>query len=338
RPTRHFHFRSVRFPRGFAEPAMSRKPRMDWTLSILLLHKAKRRGATADNYTSAICTVAKQKWRWGLHLLQEAEAAALLPKLVALNSGISACGRAAAWQHAVALLRKVQRADIISFSAGISACEKGQQWELALDLLEDLLDAHLQPDLIACNSLISACEKGHAWLPALAVLRQAQGMEVQVDVISFNAAISACAKSKVWAQALALLQELQDVKLRADLISFNSAIAGDFAFAEQLLAAMPKLQLAPDVVSYNAAMASSDWRGCLDLLARLRTARLTPSAVTCGTCITACGTSEWRQALQLLEEAPAPDVVCFNGAICCVPSTDQALQLLTIMGARKLQG
>lgn len=38
------------------------------------------------------------------------------------------------------------------------------------------------------------------------------------------------------------------------------------------------------------------------------------------------------------EEAPAPDVVCFNGAICCVPSTDQALQLLTIMGARKLQG
>lgn len=40
------------------------------------------------------------------------------------------------------------------------------------------------------------------------------------------------------------------MKLRADLISFNSAIGGDF-LAEQLLAAMPKLQLAPDVVSYN---------------------------------------------------------------------------------------
>eukprot|EP00913_Durusdinium_trenchii_P027320 g25631.t1 len=155
------------------------------------------------------------QWSLGLTLLRAVQRAAL--DVWGWNSAIHACGRAAQWRSAWALLDELQRrrlADASSVNAAISACDRAAVWEGALALLGQV---HPKPDVVGFSAAIAACAKRAVWRQALHLWRSHAANEV-----GFGATITACGRSTRWTLALQLFTDALSASL-ASLTSFGAA-------------------------------------------------------------------------------------------------------------------
>ncbi|CAK9117834.1 unnamed protein product [Durusdinium trenchii] len=194
--------------------------RSDWRRSLEIYEAFDREApppvrdpAPLNALLAALATGAQ--WSLGLTLLRAVQRAAL--DVWGWNSAIHACGRAAQWRSAWALLDELQRrrlADASSVNAAISACDRAAVWEGALALLGQV---HPKPDVVGFSAAIAACAKRAVWRQALHLWRSHAANEV-----GFGATITACGRSTRWTLALQLFTDALSASL-ASLTSFGAA-------------------------------------------------------------------------------------------------------------------
>lgn len=84
--------------------------------------------------------------------------------------------------------------DVVSYNAVISGHERVGEWREALAVARKMERAEgIAPTVVTYNSIIGACKRAGMATEALAVLGLLRRKRLRPDVISFNSAISACA-------------------------------------------------------------------------------------------------------------------------------------------------
>ena len=185
------------------------------------------------------------------------------PDLKCFNAAISACEKAAKWEEAVKLLRKMTDVEpnVVSYSSVISACEKCAEWEMALKFLNEMKEMGIEPDVTSYSSAISACEKGGQADVALSLLAEMKAEGIRHDNYSYSSAIAACGKGgeKYVDTALSLLAEMKAEGIRPDVVVYSSAITacekGGVKYTDTALSLfneMKEATLKPDDVTYRA--------------------------------------------------------------------------------------
>ena len=144
------------------------------------------------------------------------------PDLKCFNAAISACEKAAKWEEAVKLLRKMTevgiRPDVVSYSSAISACEKGVQTDIALSLLDEMKAEGIRPNDYSYNSAITSCEKGGAKYTdtALSLFNEMKEAGVKPDGVTYTTITKACFDSTRYSEALLKTREAADLGLRTN--------------------------------------------------------------------------------------------------------------------------
>ncbi|CAE8734993.1 unnamed protein product, partial [Polarella glacialis] len=260
-----------------------------------------------------------------------------LPDVVSFNATISACARAAQWQHGLGLLHSMRghmlEPDAVSFSASISALDGARRWDGALALLCEMLEAGVRADVVAFSATISALSKSSQWLRALAVLSSMEQHRTRPNAVACAAAMAACDRGGRWESALAVLQQLQQQRLRMDVVAYTSAISacgkGSQWFEALRLFRLSCEHLAPNVIMLNATISSCEkglqWLPALRLLEQMPQANLEPDVVSFNAAMRACERCGlWERTLCLFSELGTraslkPDAASFNavlGAAC----------------------
>ncbi|CAK9117360.1 unnamed protein product [Durusdinium trenchii] len=287
--------------------------RSDWRRSLEIYEAFDREApppvrdpAPLNALLAALATGAQ--WSLGLTLLRAVQRAAL--DVWGWNSAIHACGRAAQWRSAWALLDELQRrrlADASSVNAAISACDRAAVWEGALALLGQV---HPKPDVVGFSAAIAACAKRAVWRQALHLWRShAANVEV-----GFGATITACGRSTRWTLALQLFTDALSASL-ASLTSFGAAVSAcELGTAwETALGLMSRAgrDWPVDTVLINATVSSCEkgwqWDRCLALLASAMREPALADRVTCAAVAEACASAvAWATALHLASLGQPP--------------------------------
>eukprot|EP00435_Cladocopium_sp_Y103_P056528 s858_g19.t1 len=202
----------------------------NWQFALSLLFDAldcqpspfQQRGEAPSLTSSNACLSALERSsRWQLAicmLINDLPARRLQLDEVSFNTTISCCTARLKWQHALALLRRMQqhqlREDAVTWNACMTACSNGQKAELALDLFQEF-KCHGNVSTAVANAAIAACVPTHAWQFAVELFQQLQrgctseekSLDAAADRVSFNTTLAACAASQAWEMALSLAAE-----------------------------------------------------------------------------------------------------------------------------------
>ncbi|OLQ04939.1 Pentatricopeptide repeat-containing protein, chloroplastic [Symbiodinium microadriaticum] len=208
--------------------------------------------------------------------------------------------------------------------------------DAVLRVLTEMRTEQIEPTTVAVNTAMRACERGSAWVEALRIFHNTDTADhTPLDVVSFTTAINACRHESCWTVALDLLfrtQQADDARSEAfDLVMWNAAIAtcekaAEWTWAMHLLRQARHVLLTPDLVTYNSTMSSlaraRRWDGALALWLEMDQGDQGipgPDAISCNSCITACGGDAWAYALRFFELLQArvlqPTTISFNALI-----------------------
>ncbi|CAK9088668.1 unnamed protein product [Durusdinium trenchii] len=310
-----------------------------WPLSVHLLFWLQNRSSVSFNAAAAAC---EKSSRWGsvLSLLDGLGVNGFRRSIVMCNTAISACeGR---WLAAEQILRRIPRADVVSYNAVLSACGGGQ-WNRAQCLLEMIRKHGLRgtlvtfntaiaslgwpvglqllcPDVVSCNALISATNQ---WQKATWLFEKMLGLQVEGNFVTCSAVVST---SERWTLSLFLLGGLER-KMEANEVAYGAVIAScerseEWQPALAVLSRMPR-ELEQAVATNTAISACAKcrrWREALFLLQALQISRCA-DLVSYSSTISACANaSEWLQALHIFSQMTelaglSPDVQCWNASI-----------------------
>eukprot|EP00435_Cladocopium_sp_Y103_P057271 s285_g19.t1 len=247
------------------------------------------------SYSSAISSCGRN-WRSAAQLFSSMLTALVEASIITWNALVSS----SQWQQALMYLEQMQAkrvsADIITFNAVVNACEN-QAWEIALTLLCSLKERRLQANLITWNSCLSACESSSAWEAAAVLLWGAP----DCDVCSLNTAMSACASAGLWQRIGELLNS---VGIEYDTVTYNAAIAGAQRSEQWPLALEFMTMAEPSVISYNASLSAcgtSQWQTASQLLKEMEENQLEADEVSTSSIVTALS-GQWRLATAAADE------------------------------------
>ena len=294
----------------------------EWTQALQVLHEAMSQGMMDRMTLSAVISACEKaaKWQHALHLFASTESLQVLPDVVMYSAVASACEKSSAWQHALLLLFEAEDqrlTNAFTYSAAVSACGKASEWQLGLVLLKTAEGRNLAT-VVTYSAAVTACEKASEWEQAVLMLGKAEGQK-ECNIITYNAGISAFEKAAKWTEALLLLDHLMMKQLQPTLSSFNAAC--------------------------SACEKSSAWEAAISILQQLDDRRLQADLITFNAAIGACGTANWQLALLLLRRTSAeikPDVLSFKGALNAMGEGTEAmpvfLRLLSDMEAAALVG
>eukprot|EP00439_Symbiodinium_sp_Y106_P012314 s3748_g1.t2 len=138
------------------------------------------------------------------------------------NSLLSACGRAEAWEKAVAIWHEMisegsstPAPDAASAALTIRGCSQGSSWQASLEVFRQAKDHEcITIGSSAYNAALYAVAVGRSWGGALALLEEMAAESVPMTRSTRNAALRACTlgvpkQEALWAstRALALLRE-----------------------------------------------------------------------------------------------------------------------------------
>ncbi|CAK8988398.1 PPR_long domain-containing protein [Durusdinium trenchii] len=264
------------------------------------------------------------QWSLGLTLLRAVQRAAL--DVWGWNSAIHACGRAAQWRSAWALLDELQRRRLADAS---SAAGKNRLEHRVVDVWfrgKVVGFGKREPwwPLTKVNAAISACDRSFEFtaLPAWpALVGGVKRVHPKPDVVGFSAAIAACAKRAVWRQALHLWLQLFTDALSASLASltsFGAAVLWTEAMGvlkTHVVRELKRLKmwklffkgwLFPRHVARSVALELGLDR-CLALLASAMREPALADRVTCAAVAEACASAvAWATALHLASLGQPP--------------------------------
>ena len=244
----------------------------------------------------------------------------------AYRAGLKRCAQTGEWRAALQLLERLAAIydaappHSPSYANAMLACRRGGMWPVALQLLTELQEGGGQLDAFVASNAIAACEPAGRWEQALAILRALEVTEVP-NTVCVNAAISACASGGRWREAMALLRAMEAPNARSYSATISACNRGGaWADALELFEALePERQ---DGVCYGAAIAAAagrgSWRRAIDLLGRMREARLEVELPALNAALHACAKAKrWEEALQLLREMRAgggaqPNRISYN--------------------------
>ncbi|CAK9033389.1 unnamed protein product [Durusdinium trenchii] len=243
--------------------------------------------------------------------------------VISLNSGVSGCGRALAWQMALELLKRHAgrgAEGLPSWNAAASGLVGGRTWRLAQGLLGEMMGDGPQPDLISFGSVMRGPLS--AWPEASALLDEARWRQLQPGMHLFNAAIICLGEGAAWEQVLHLFTGLD----APDAATRHAAISAA-ANSAATRAAVALVAPAVDVVGVTAALGALDgqWLLAFELLLELRAAQGRLDSQCCGSAVGAVG--RWEMALQLLTlgrswEIP-PDLISCNRVLSVLEQQEQ---------------
>ena len=282
------------------------------------------------------------------------------------NNAIDVCAKAAAWQTALGLLRRMHAvgvaADTISFSSAISACAKAGQWQEAKDLLDEMSAAGVIADTICYSAVISACAGAGRWQESLQMLAAMKRNSVAVDAIAVNSAIAACGAAGKWSVALRLVDFLRSEGLRPNAYTYAATIAacdsgGQYDAALQLLEVMlrerEETEGPPSEVPFNAAIAAAV-RGnrltqAVALFRRMEVLGVKRTAVTYTTLVSGLAKARWRYAShpalvldlvahQMVRDGVPRNGAVFGAAISGAERLDDHASALQLLDAMKAEG
>ena len=222
------------------------------------------------------------------------------------------------------------------YGAGITSCGNAAEWSHAVQLAKQILVENIELDTVACSAVATACQRAACWRGALRSLRQIADLGLQDDVMAQNAL---CRVGR-WQLALGMFarctrQDAYDAySLTSALRSLCSAQSSQssqswqsWRWAGNLLAVAKAALLRANLVCQNSALdvfaRASQWLAGLQLLKNWMTQRGGVDVITLTSAIQACGAAtDCEQALALLKLAdsddpssPDPDVIMFNAVI-----------------------
>lgn len=289
----------------------------EWARSLALLRAAHDRHVQLDIIAyNATITASERGWQWplALQLLDEASRRARLrPTATTFGAAISACGSAAEWRGALALLRDmpVWRVvpNLILMSTAVVACRR-KRGDLSLQLVQEMISLQLEPDAVICSSSIRAC--GDRWEQAFALFEDAIQSSVAPDIVACNALLTACYEAGHWEQAVTVLDEvrrrdLSPTSVTHTLLLRSLAGGAQWARAAALLRhclSDDGCESTPEALTHRAAVAqachdASEWQRALELLGRIQEDAPREAAALA---TVACAL-HWEGALSLLEMA-----------------------------------
>ena len=90
---------------------------------------------------------------------------------------IDACANDGQYKSAISLLNDMEDKYGVEpndkcYNAAISSCEKAAKWEEAVKLLRKMTEKGVEPNVLSYSSVISACEKCAEWEKALEFLAE----------------------------------------------------------------------------------------------------------------------------------------------------------------------
>eukprot|EP00913_Durusdinium_trenchii_P018280 g17175.t1 len=232
--------------------------------------------------------------------------------VISLNSGVSGCGRALAWQMALELLKRHAgrgAEGLPSWNAAASGLVGGRTWRLAQGLLGEMMGDGPQPDLISFGSVMRGPLS--AWPEASALLDEARWRQLQPGMHLFNAAIICLGEGAAWEQVLHLFTGLD----APDAATRHAAISAA-ANSAATRAAVALVAPAVDVVGVTAALGALDgqqWQKAFEQMCSMRVRRNDIDDISCVALLGACEkVALWRHALQVLP--PGANIAQLNTA------------------------
>ncbi|CAE7488779.1 unnamed protein product [Symbiodinium natans] len=307
-----------------------------WPEALALLRQSRRTGLEPTIVTYGAAATAAERprcWQRTLDLLEEAKDQKLQLNVVTAGVAISACEAESGWQQVIHLLEGGEASglegSLVAYNASISVCDKAGAWADAVGLLSTACARTLKADRITFTSAHGSA--GRRQNPGPTEAPPPSHTRLFYVALSFAAA-RACEAGSAWRPTLQILGSILD-ELAAFWLQWASVPAALF-----LLGHMASQQLPRDTAAYNSVLspgrmgahveAKGNLIGAFHKLChqRLRcgmeapASRVEPNAITYGTAMSACDRSlEWRQSLQLLEDAQNSslelDVVMLNAAI-----------------------
>ncbi|CAE7321034.1 unnamed protein product, partial [Symbiodinium necroappetens] len=115
----------------------------------------------------------ERRWQMALITAEELMLFGPEPDSITLNTAVSTCASARAWQAAVSTINVAQRwldviPDSISLNTAMSACERAQEWEHSLALFYcEMPRLRIEPTLVSFNAAISTCAAAGLWQAVL---------------------------------------------------------------------------------------------------------------------------------------------------------------------------
>ena len=180
----------------------------------------------------------------------------VVPSVVSFGACIAACEKSSQWLAALEVYRQMLQTglgNLVASSAVLSACGKAFAWRHALALCP------AQPDVVSYSAVMSACERGSQWRMALqtfqAMRHGRQGLRRRVRCFRRRVRWFLRGFGHVLDTfSIVFLDPRLDAKLSVDLVAWNTALAavqraGRPDWAQGMLEAMLRRRLRPNVVS-----------------------------------------------------------------------------------------
>eukprot|EP00435_Cladocopium_sp_Y103_P034264 s660_g8.t2 len=255
------------------------------------------------------------------------------------NSLINVCGKSSRWCEALSnfqLMGHVQLDASRVTYNTVLSLDLNDAWPRAWCLLRF-------GDLLGCNAALNSC----AWQRAEAAMRDAMNY-LQPDVVTYGAVMNCQQKAKLWQNAAQMLQEGTRHFLRPTVLCWSVTAPRPWREALGAVQLMRSQVLSSSVVTLSAVItsladsASAGWKEALQILEDAPLVyQVVPNVISFNASICACGTAvQWRNALDVVRRETS-NLVTFNSAISACGAADEwqwAMVLLKELELRNLQG
>ncbi|CAE7835394.1 EMB2745 [Symbiodinium sp. CCMP2592] len=283
---------------------------------------------------------------------------------------LQARSESGSWQRALVSLALPgsdlqARHSLKQYGVGITSCGNAAEWRHAVQLAKEILVDHIELDTVACSAVATACQRAAFWRGALRSLSQIADLGLQDDVMVQNA-LSRLGRWQLAVLTFAALKSGGLRGLRPDAYSLGVTLAalgsderhvsqrsqsGPWRWASKLLAVAGAALLRANSVCKNTALdvfaGASQWLAGLQLLKNWVMQRGGVDVIALTSAIQACGAApNCEQALALLKRScddpdfPDPDLIMFNAVIHSLAGKGEwqrAFALLFEVDARRMR-
>jgi pentatricopeptide repeat protein len=183
------------------------------------------------------------------------------PGIYLQTSVLDACAKSLQLDQARKLFNTMRPLTVATCNVMVLLLGRMEQIHEAKILIEEMRQAHLQPNEVTYVGLITGFGMIRDAEATVAVLDQMRKEGLAVREPAYGAAMSACAKAGAKDQVVQLLAEMDERKLEPDVRHFGSLLTAyarcrDEQAAHDTFAEIRRRGLKPGVVAYTSLMAS----------------------------------------------------------------------------------
>ena len=252
--------------------------------------------------------------------------APVAPNVYTFGSLMSVCARAGSAQHAIRLLRTMERdygvePNAVVYNTAVSACGRANppQPDLALKLLQEARDRGLRMSVVGYNAAISAAAQAGDWPGAVSLLNQMEKQQIDVDndhkhnlmatddrgdsmiprpdAVSYGTVLSAFERGRKWQRILEFAEYMQSIGQPLDGLAITSVLHAcqSLGLPDE---AVRYLNLMKHSTSLNQQRQTAGWQ-----IPGGKTPLDGPDAVAYLLVVSACARGgDWIRGIELLNE------------------------------------